>query len=75
MRIGSLHRYWLAETNKRGPKGMLVGDYTGTSHAMAIEGLVRLGYVEIKGEPAPGLKLVVITKSGKRCLWEERKAK
>ena len=73
MRIGSLHRYWLAETEKRGSRGLIVGDYTGTSHATAIEGLVCLGFVVVKSEPSPGLKLVEITESGKRCLHEERK--
>jgi len=63
--LGSLHRYWLSEIDKRGARGLMVGDYSGTSHVVAIEGLENLGFIKTKKKLADGIRIVEVTASGK----------
>ncbi len=68
MKLGIIHKYWLREVNKKGRFGLAVGDYSGTTHAVAIEGLIRLGYIKIQKEVSKEITIVEITSSGKRKL-------
>lgn len=66
--IGSLHRYWLSEIDKRGMRGLMVGDYSGTSHQVVIEGLINLGYCKVKKDLGNGIMIVEVTSTGKHRL-------
>ena len=73
MRLGSLHRYWLSEADKKRGSGMLLGDYSGTGHASAIEGLISLNYLKVTSEVGD-IRRVEITTLGRRKLTFERRS-
>tara|TARA_R110000822_G_scaffold78967_1_gene189112 strand:+ start:140 stop:355 length:216 start_codon:yes stop_codon:yes gene_type:complete len=66
-RLGNTHRYWLNEVAKK-TEGLLAGDYSGTSHEFAIEGLINMGLIEIKEQLTEEISLVVITSRGTEAL-------
>ena len=63
--LGTLHKYWLNEIDKRGMRGLMIGDYSGTSHCVAIQGLINLGYCKLKKDLGGGIIIVEVTSSGK----------
>jgi hypothetical protein len=63
--LGSLHRYWLKEIDKRGMRGLMVGDYSNTSHSVVIQGLINMGYCKVKKDLGGGIIIVEVTSSGK----------
>jgi hypothetical protein len=70
MELGSLHKYWLNEANKK-RDGLLIGDYSGTGHASAIQGLISLKYLRVISEN-DGIMTVEITILGRRMLSSRR---
>jgi len=52
---------------------MLLGDYSGTGHASAIEGLISLNYLKVTAEVGD-IRRVEITTLGRRKLTFERRS-
>lgn len=68
MELSHIYIYWLREIAKRRMNGLMVGDYSGTLHGVAIEGLLNLGFCKVKKKIADGIMIVEVTSSGRHKL-------